>query len=297
MPARRPRLHWVLLTVGALAATAFAPSLPTARAARAAAPPATRPAAKPAVADAVLARFEARTLASKTVAGGTLAYRLLTPDGYDAKADAKYPLVLFLHGAGERGTDNAAQLKWGGKQLATDLQSAGKCFVVAPQCPPGKQWVNAPWAKGSYSTAAVPVGDELTMALEAVESAAAEFKVDSDRVYVMGLSMGGFGTWDAIARHPEQFAAAVPICGSGDPSAAGRIKPVAVWAFHGGADTTVPTQGTRDMAEALKKAGATDATFRYTEFPKVGHNAWSPAWETPGLWDWLLAQRRTAAKP
>jgi predicted peptidase len=251
--------------------------------------PASRPTA--AAAD-VFARFETLRLTSKKVAGGTLAYRLLTPDGYDPKADATYPLVLFLHGAGERGTDNVAQLKWGGVQLATQLQAAAKCFVVAPQCPPGKQWVNTPWAKGSYSTAAVPAGDELTMAIEAVEAATTEFKIDRGRVYVMGLSMGGYGTWDAIARRPDLFAAAVPICGAGDPAAADKLKPLAIWVFHGGADTVVPTQGSRDMAAAMQKAGAAEPTFKYTEFPGVGHNAWTKAWETPGLWEWLVAQRR-----
>jgi predicted peptidase len=241
-----------------------------------------------------LDRFEARVLESSS---GKLNYRLLTPEGYDANATATYPLILFLHGAGERGTDNKAQLKWGGKQLAIDLQAAGKCFVVAPQCPPGKQWVNTPWAKGSYSTAKVPISDELKMAIEAVEKSAADFKIDKSRIYVMGLSMGGFGTWDAIARRPDLFAAAVPICGGGDPSIAGTLKSVRIWTFHGDADTAVPVAGTREMAEALKKAGRTDADFVYTEYPKVGHNCWSKAWETKGLWEWILAAGHRPARP
>ncbi|HEX8913586.1 MAG TPA: prolyl oligopeptidase family serine peptidase [Humisphaera sp.] len=244
-----------------------------------------------------VAAFEARVLKSETVPGGTLPYRLLTPAGYDPKAADAYPLLLLLHGAGERGSDNKAQLKWGGAEAANDLQAAGKCFVIAPQCPAGKQWVNTPWSKGSYGTDAVPASDQMKMALEAVDRAMKEFRVDPARVYVMGLSMGGYGTWDAIARRPDFFAAAVPICGAGDPKSAEKLKAagVAVWAFHGGADTVVPTQGSRDMAEALKKAGYVEPQFKYTEFPGVGHNAWSPTWKTKGLWEWVLAQKRKPA--
>jgi predicted peptidase len=241
-----------------------------------------------------LGGFESRPLASQHITGGKLACRLFTPKGYDPAAETRYPLVLFLHGAGERGIDNAAQLKWGGAILATKLQTAGKCFVLAPQCPPNKQWVNTPWAKGSYSTETVAISDELSMAIEAIESVIKEFKIDRDRVYVMGISMGGFGTWDAIIRRPDLFAAAIPICGGGDPSAAEKIKHIAVWAFHGGADNVVPPSGSRDMVEGLKKAGAAEPTLKFTEFPGVGHASWVPAWESKGLWEWLLAQKRPA---
>ncbi|QOV91999.1 carboxylesterase family protein [Humisphaera borealis] len=240
-------------------------------------------------------RFEARVHDSGAVAGGKLNYRFLIPTGYDAKAPATYPLVLFLHGAGERGTDNAAQLKWGGQQLATDLQKAGKCFVIAPQCPPGKQWVNTPWAKGSYSSDKVAISDELKMAIEVVEKAVGDYKIDKSRLYVMGLSMGGFGTWDAIVRRPDLFAAAVPICGGGDPSKAANLKGIGIWTFHGDADTAVPTAGTREMVAALRKAGVTQQTLKYNEYPGVGHNCWSKAWETKGLWEWMLASKKSSS--
>ena len=237
-----------------------------------------------------LKAFEARTY--KGEKGASLPYRLLVPKGYDTKDEKKtYPLILFLHGAGERGTDNQSQLKWGGSLLAGDVQKKQPCFVVAPQCPPGKQWVNTPWGKGSYSTDKVPVSDELRMALEAVKEVRKEFHVDPARVYVMGLSMGGYGSWDAIAREPRTFAAAVPICGAGDPSKAEAIKSVAVWAFHGAADNVVPPSGSRDMVAALKKAGASP---KYTEFPGVGHGSWANAWNEPELIDWLFAQKRKA---
>lgn len=272
--------------------------------------------ALPMTADAqskVTDKFQARVHESAKL-GQKLNYRLLIPEGYAATSAAgqaspsagqaspsagqatdTYPLVLFLHGAGERGEDNQAQLKWGGPQLVTDLQKAGKCFVVAPQCPIGKQWVNTPWSKGSYSTEKVAISAELAMAIETVEKVAAEFRIDRSRFYVMGLSMGGFGTWDAITRRPDLFAAAVPICGGADPSAAEKVKPVRVWTFHGDADTAVPVSGTREMVAALRKAGATDETLKYDEYPGVGHNCWTKAWSTEGLWTWLLAQRSATA--
>jgi predicted peptidase len=239
--------------------------------------------------------FEARTHRGAGAPAGELAYRLFVPPDYDAKADTLYPLVLFLHGAGERGVDNKAQLKWGGRELATDLQAAGKCIVIAPQCPPGKQWVDTPWSKGVYSVEKVPVSESLRMAIEVVEKTAAEMKVDRSRIYVTGLSMGGYGTWDALARRPDLFAAGVAICGAGDVASAAKLTKagVAVWAFHGDKDNVVPPAGSRDMAAAFKQAGAAEPQFKYTELAGVSHNAWSPAWKTPGLWTWLMSQKKS----
>ena len=233
-------------------------------------------------------KFEDRTHTSAD--GGKLPYRFLAPKAL--QADQKYPLLVFLHGAGERGTDNAAQLTWGGKVLAEAVQAKAKCFVVAPQCPPDRQWVNTPWAKGSYSTDAVKESDELRKVVEIVEKVSKESPIDPDRVYVMGLSMGGFGTWDLIMRHGDLFAAAVPICGGGDPSKANEIT-TKVWAFHGAADSVVPTEGTREMVEALKKAKNDP---RYTEYPGVGHASWVNAWNEKELMGWLMEQKRGSKK-
>ena len=240
----------------------------------------------------MLGEYEPRTYEDGK--GNSLPYRLLVPKvNTDGTKDswARLPLILFLHGAGERGSDNKAQLKWGGSLLAGDVQRQEPTFVVAPQCPQGKQWVNTPWGKGSYSTEKVPISDELRMALEIVEQVKKDFPVDPDRVYVMGLSMGGYGSWDAVARRPELFAAAVPICGGGDPSRAEAIakNKVGVWAFHGGADNVVPPQGSRDMVEAMKRAGAEP---KYAEYPDVGHDSWVKAWNEPELVEWLFAQER-----
>jgi predicted peptidase len=229
-------------------------------------------------------RFEARTHRSES--GGSLPYRLFRPA--DLRKDAKYPMLVFLHGAGERGTDNASQLTWGGKVLAEAVQAEEKCFVIAPQCPPERQWVNTPWANGSYSVDAVKESDELRMVVEIVKSVSKESSIDPVRVYVMGLSMGGFGTWDLITRHPDLFAAAVPICGGGDPYKAKAIS-AKVWAFHGAADNVVPTGGTREMIDALKQAKKDP---KYSEYPGVGHASWVNAWNEKELIEWLLRQKK-----
>ncbi len=158
------------------------------------------------------------------------------------------------------------------------------------QCPPERRWVDTPWENGSYSSDAVKISNELRMAVEIVRGVTKEFgdAVDPDRVYVMGLSMGGYRAWDAIVRRPDLFAAAVPICGGGDPSKAGGIR-AKVWAFHGDADTVVPPGSSREMIKAMKKAGAEP---KYTEYAAVGHNSWVNAWGEQDLPEWLFAQKR-----
>jgi len=234
-------------------------------------------------------RFEAREFAASD--GGKLLYRLLRPKGYEpAKA---YPLVLVLHGAGGRGDDNWGQIKDQPAPflaLASDaVQDKHPCLVVGPQCPAGKQWVNWPWGKGSYAQDKVPISAELKRVLELLAQLRTEFQVDPGRLYVTGLSMGGYGTWDIVEREPTMFAAAIAICGAGDPSRAASIAKMSVWAFHGDKDGVVPVRGSREMVDALKKAGGKP---RYDEFPGVGHGSWSKAYDTKGLWDWLFEQKR-----
>jgi predicted peptidase len=224
------------------------------------------------------------------VSGKVLPYRIQKPE--QLEPGKKYPLVLFLHGAGERGTDNKKQLVWFWDARKPSPMTRpevidAKAIVVVPQCPEGKQFVDVPWSKGSYKSP--PVSEPMKLTLELVDSLVKDLPVDPDRIYVIGMSMGGYGAFDAIQRRPELFAAAIPICGAGDPSRAKEIAHVAVWAFHGDKDDAVPVSGSRDMIDALKKAGASP---RYTEYPGTEHNSWSPAFAEKEFWTWLLPQKR-----
>jgi poly(3-hydroxybutyrate) depolymerase len=388
--------------------------------------------------------FEAREY--KDADGNVLLYRLFKPKDYDPAR--KYPLVLFLHGAGERGNNNLAQVRDALYFAKEAAQKENPCFVVAPQCPNGAQafqvygssknynqsvndyaasageWksytivlsklsggpksfltiINAAenrrapgnaaaapatpvtsefrniaigenggeappvdlrklsldkkqgngkavvsedgktltitgdlrlkipfeykvtektvltfefraskdaqgsahaigldndaffdsrWANIDWSAKKGGMGKEpatpLRLALEVVSGLQKEFSIDDKRLYLTGLSMGGYGTWDAISRYPKLFAAAVPICGGGDESAAASIKDIPIWCFHGGADPTVPTQRSRDMIKAIKDAGGNP---KYTEYPGVGHNSWDKAYSEPELAKWLFAQKK-----
>jgi len=221
--------------------------------------------------------------------GRTLPYRIFKPANYDPQK--KYPLVLCLHGAGGRGTDNTSR----GSEAYTVLSSAAiqaehPCFLLTPQCPEGKTWVKTQWTKGSYSIEATPIPDEMKSVLDILNKVKTEFSIDPARIYVTGQSMGGYGTWDIILRNPQLFAAAIPVCGAGDPSKAKDIATLPLWIFHGSADPTVPVQGSRDMVKALTAAGST--SFKYTEFPGVQHASWIPAWKEQDLVPWLFQQHR-----
>jgi predicted peptidase len=222
----------------------------------------------------------------RNTSGESIPYRLVVPPDYDARET--YPLILFLHGAGERGSDNEAQLQHP-EVLRLTTDAANPCFLVAPQCPREQKWVDAPWSlRGPLKTPEQPsAATRLTMELlDALEGA---FRIDPERRYVTGISMGGFGTFDLLVRRPHQFAAAVAICGGADESRAPEIAHVPIWVFHGARDRTVPVARSRSAVEALKAAGARP---RYTEYARVGHNAWTRAYREPELRDWLFRQRR-----
>jgi predicted peptidase len=210
--------------------------------------------------------------------GAKLPYRLMKPDGYDAKT--KYPLVIFLHGAGERGTDNDKQLVHGVKDFASDEnRKKYPCFLVAPQCPTSGWWVGTSKAKT----------EPLKLVFDVIEATRKEFSIDDSRIYITGLSMGGYGTWAAIARKPDLFAAAVPICGGGDPKAAAKVAKIPIWAFHGAKDGVVKPEQSRDMIAALKKAGGDP---KYTEYPDAGHDSWTATYADPKVHEWLFAQKK-----
>jgi predicted peptidase len=222
--------------------------------------------------------------------GTPIPYMLQIPE--TVEPGEQYPLVLCLHGAGGRGIDNEGRSSASFKTLSSPVvQKRHPSFLLVPQCPEGEQWVDTPWAKGSYDLSSVPISNQLKAVLELLAAVRSEFAVDATRIYAAGLSMGGFGTWDLILRNPDLFAAAVPVCGSGDPSRASRLHDLPVWVFHGDADPVVPVQGSRDMVDALKKAG--NQSVRYTEFPGVGHGSWGPAWQEPELVNWLFGQQNS----
>jgi len=219
--------------------------------------------------------------------GKSLNYRLLKPQ--TVSPGETYPLVLFLHGAGERGNDNEKQLLHGVTSFAEDsMREAFPAFVIAPQCPEGSQWVNGSWEEKPLRQPA-QISLPLRLAFELLEETRVKHPVDQDRIYVTGLSMGGFGTWDLLYRHPDDFAAAVPVCGGAAPDIAKTIKHIPVWNFHGAEDPVVPVSLSRGMHEALSKAGG---NIIYTEIPGMGHNSWDVAYDTPEMYRWLFSQKR-----
>jgi predicted peptidase len=200
-----------------------------------------------------------------------LPYLLALPSRYEEAADP-WPLLLFLHGAGERGEDLDLLSVNGPIRRIRD--GAELPFVlVAPQC-------------SAYSTWSC----ELTTLAALVAQVTATHRIDPDRIYVTGLSMGGTGTWALAARYPDRFAAAAPICGSWLPEAAPRIRRLPVWTFHGEDDDNIPIAHTEKVVAALEQLGS---PVRFTRYPGVGHDSWTRTYDDPALYDWLLAQTRT----
>ena len=219
----------------------------------------------------------------------SLLYNILYPENFDVNTTKKYPLVLFLHGAGERGNDNEVQIIHI-KELFLNKANRQKypCFVIAPQCPKGKKWAEIDWKKEN-STMPQNQSISMKMTIDLIDSFTKVYPVDTKRIYITGLSMGGFGTWDAIARYPEKFAAAIPICGGGDESTVTLIKDIPIWAFHGDNDMVVDVAQSRNMVGALKKAGGKPI---YTEYKGVGHNSWVKAYEETKLFEWMFGKSR-----
>lgn len=220
--------------------------------------------------------FEARTY---TDGVNTIPYRLFIPADYDP--NQSYPLVLFLHGAGERGTDNRRQLSVQTAPLVfarPENQKRWPCFMMAPQCPNNGAWANL--GQPNPTT-------WMRLTLEALAGLMKEFRIQPGRLYITGLSMGGYGTWDTICRYPGLFAAAVPICGGGDVRVAANCAATPIWAFHGSADATVPVERSREMIAAVIAAGGEPL---YTEYPGVGHNSWDRAYREIDLLPWMFAQ-------
>lgn len=226
--------------------------------------------------------------------GATYKYQVFVPEDWSAKQ--KWPIILFLHGAGERGSDGLLQTDVGLPHAVRLDRSRFKAVIVIPQCLKNGWWPT-PQMEG------VP--------LAALAAAAKEFKGDAKRTYLTGLSMGGYGSWDLAAKYPGKFAAVVPICGGiaipehlkqvrpdlaassytdeekSYQEVASKIAKTPVWIFHGGADDVVPVEGSRKLNAALKAAGG---DVRYTEYPGVGHNSWDKAYAEPELMAWMLSK-------
>ncbi|WAC14620.1 carboxylesterase family protein [Dyadobacter pollutisoli] len=222
--------------------------------------------------------FEARYYVNGK--GDTLRYRFMKPLDYNP--EKKYPLVVCPHHGGTHGTDNIRQVEgsWAAYLSRTEYREKYPAFLFVPQCPRDAGWGNYP----DY-----PAID--TLIFEAMEALEKEFSIDAKRCYSIGVSGGGYASWHFITARPAMFAAAVPICGGGNPKLAHNIVDgkVAVWAFHGEQDDLVPVSYSRDMIAAIKKAGGKP---RYTEFKYLGHNMGNAVENTPGLLDWLFAQKR-----
>lgn len=217
-------------------------------------------------------------------------YRLLRPGPAAAAASRTFPLVLFLHGAGERGGDNEKQLAYLPTWLAEEpAQRRHPCFVLAPQCRADRRWADADWSASTSSPQRPQPTPDLAAAVAALDDVMKAEAVDPQRIYLTGLSMGGYGAWDLAARMPERFAALVPICGGGDESTAARLASLPIWCFHGAADAVVPVARSRSMVAAVKAAGGSPT---YTEFAGVGHDSWTPAYRDPATLDWLFRQTR-----
>ena len=216
--------------------------------------------------------------------GDSLLYRQLVSD-YDASS--KYPLVIFLHGSGERGNDNEAQLKWGVLNFASDQNmKMHPSIVIAPQCPKNMRWAN--YNEEDLTLLPSP-SQSMKLVIELIQQAIIKMPIDPQRIYITGLSMGGFGTYDAISRYPELFAAAVPVCGGGDVSKASSFAHIPLWIFHGAKDDVVLPKLSQEMVQALSEAGAHPG---YTQYPDAGHFSWIAAYSDPMMMSWLFGKRR-----
>ena len=225
----------------------------------------------------------------------TLPYRLLLPKNYDASK--KYPLIILLHGSGERGNDNEAQLVHGSKLFLNDsIRDNFPAIVVFPQCAANSYWSNVTVRTDSVSrrrkfefAAGGPPTKSMELLLGLLSHLEDKYKQDSKRRYVGGLSMGGMGTFELVRRKPKYFAAAFAICGGANPETAKKLKRTKWWVFHGAKDDVVPPGSSAVIVDALKKIGA---DVKFTLYPNANHNSWDAAFAEKDLLPWLFSQRK-----
>jgi predicted peptidase len=197
-------------------------------------------------------------------------YLLYLPADYGKDSKKNWPLIMFLHGAGERG-DNLGLVKKHGPPKLIEQGRSFDFIIVSPQCPNGIWWP-----------------EQIEVLINLLDEIESKYRVDTDRVYLTGLSMGGFGTWTLAERYPQRFAAIAPICGGGGSYLAYRLKNVPVWAFHGAKDKVVPVEKSKEMVEAVNAAGG-DA--KMTVYPEADHDSWTATYDNPQLYEWFLSHR------
>jgi predicted peptidase len=217
----------------------------------------------------------------------TLRYRLVKPE--NPESGKKYPLVLFFHGAAQRGNDNESQLA-DVPHLLTDSAARKNhpCYILIPQCPLEQQWVNVNWHdKAEMMPETISLSENLSLKL--LDSLQKKLSIDSSRLYLVGLSMGGFAVWDLISRYPEKFAVAVPVCGGGDEKQAGKLIHIPIWAFHGKLDDIVMVSRSVNMVNAINSKGG---NAKLTIYPTLKHDSWNTAFRDLELFDWLFIQHK-----
>lgn len=255
--------------------------------------------------------FESHTHTLDTT---TIPYRLFTPEKLN---DDKLPLVIALHGAGERGNDNQKQIEFHG--LATIWvdslnQKEHPCFVVAPQCPEEQRWVNIDWSSEKYDFKNTPISNELATVVDLIDSLIQKHPIDEARIYITGLSMGGFGSWYLLMNNPNRFAAAIIMSGATDPQMASEIKNIPIWNFHGDLDKAVPVEGSRNMINAISNCGKDillisnpnnklfwnskfktnrilSSTHIYTEYKGKGHAVWAESYNNWHIREWMFSKK------
>lgn len=223
--------------------------------------------------------------------GHVLPYRFYEPE-IDGN-DKKYPLVVFFHGAGERGNDNQRQFK---RFNPIPFWLNHPCYIVAPQCPTPDSskgndhsvWVDTHFGGLSHHMRESPTWP-MQLSIDLVKQIIANRNIDPSRVYVTGLSMGGYATWEILQREGELFAAAIPVCGGGDENYVNEFLSTSLWVFHGAEDRTVPVERSRNMVDAVRESGGKP---KYTEYPGVDHDSWTSTYQNQEVWEWLFKQKK-----
>ncbi len=217
--------------------------------------------------------------------GFQLPYQLRVPKG-----SGPFPLFLCMHGAGERGVDNQCTFVHFNPLYDREASPVDEAIIVIPQCPEDMRWVEYGWDKGSYQSADAPLSPAFVAVEELLETLFATLPVDKHRIYVTGISMGGFATWRMLAQHPDVFAAGIPICGGGPLDKADVLAGIPIRTFHCADDDIVPPKASRDMVAAIE--AITPHHTEYTEYPQGGHGAWAPVYADPEQMEWLFDQRK-----